>query len=169
MIDSYSDIKEIIINLKKYFSKNLRREFFLTLTLASIEKDGTIKLVRAGHPPSFHYKSQSKEFVSVSPYGLGIGLNDKGIFEKTLEEYTFKPSKDDIVVLYSDGITEAMNMYHDLFGEENLKRVIGNSAEKSPEEIKDLILRAVIAFRGQANQNDDLTMVVLKANLRNIT
>ena len=162
LIDNHTDVKDIIINLKKYFSKNLRREFFLTLTLASIEKDGTIKLVRAGHPPSFHYKKESKEFVTVSPQGLGIGLNDKGIFEKTLEEYTFKPAKDDIVIIYSDGITEAMNMYHDLFGEENLKRVIGNSAEKPSEEIKEAILRAVVAFRGRANQNDDLTMVVLK-------
>ncbi len=164
LIDNYTEVKDIIINLKKYFSKNLRREFFLTLTLASIEKDGTIKLVRAGHPPTFHYKKESKEFISISPNGLGIGLNDKGVFEKTLEEYVFKPAKDDVIVIYSDGVTEAMNMYHDLFGEENLKRIIGNFAEKPSQEIRDGILRAIIAFRGQANQNDDLTMVVLKAN-----
>lgn len=162
LIDSYTEVKDIIINLKKYFSKNLRREFFLTLTLASIEKDGTIKLVRAGHPPTFHYKSESKEFNVISPQGLGIGLNDKGIFEKTLEEYVFKPANDDIILIYSDGVTEAMNMYRDLFGEDNLKRVTKNNADKSSQEIQDAILRAITAFRGPANQNDDLTMVVLK-------
>jgi len=79
LIDSYTEIKEIVINLKKYFSKNLRREFFLTLTIASIEKDGKIKITRAGHPPSFHYKSESREFLSLNPAGMGIGLNDKGL------------------------------------------------------------------------------------------
>ncbi len=163
LIDSYSDVKDIVINLKKYFSKNLRREFFLTLTMASIEKDGSVKLVRAGHPPSYHYKTAFKEFNQIYPQGLGIGLNDKGIFEKTLEVYEFKPGQNDIVTLYSDGVSEAMNIYYDLFGEENLKRVIANNADKSAAEIKDSILRAIAAFRGSANQNDDLTLVVLKS------
>ena len=162
LIDNYSDVREIVINLKKYFSKNLRREFFLTLTMASIEKDGTINLVRAGHPPSFQYKADSKEFVNICPLGLGIGLNDKGIFEKTLETYSFKPGSKDVIIIYSDGVTEAMNIYKDQFGEENVKRIIAKSSDKSAKEIQDSILLAVNTFRGTANQNDDITMVVLK-------
>jgi phosphoserine phosphatase RsbU/P len=163
LIENYTDLKEIMINLKKYFSKNLRREFFLTLTIAAIEKDGTIKLVRAGHPPTFHYKTNAKEFESIYPVGLGIGMNDKGVFERTLEERIFKPEDKDVIVLYSDGVTEAMNIYYDLFGDENLKRVISNNADKSADEIRKAILRAIISFRGTASQNDDITMIVLKS------
>ena len=163
LIDSYTGVKDIMINLKKYFSKNLRREFFLTLTIASIEKDGTMKIARAGHPPVFHLRSESKEISVLNPTGMGIGLNDKGLFEQTLEELTFTPQKNDVVLFYSDGLTETMNIARDQFGEENVKRIIKNNSEKSAEEIKGAILRAAEGFRGTALQYDDLTMVVLKA------
>ena len=163
LIDTHTDVKDIMINLKKYFSKNLRREFFLTLTIASIEKDGTINLVRAGHPPAFLYRSNDKQFINICPQGLGIGLNDKGIFEKTLEVKQFMPATNDILIVYSDGVTEAMNYYKDQFGEDNLKRIISNFAEKSANEIKEGILQAIINFRNSAIQNDDITMIVLKA------
>lgn len=164
LIDSYSGIKEIVINLKKYFSKNLRREFFLTLTIASIEKDGKIKIVRAGHPPAFHFKSEPKEFSILNPTGMGIGFNDKGMFEQTLDELTFQPVKNDIVIFYSDGLTETMNTIKDQLGEENVKRIVKNNSDKSAEEIKSALLNAVETFRGSAFQNDDITIVILKAN-----
>lgn len=164
LIDSFSNIKDILINLKKYFSKNLRKEFFLTLTIASIEKDGRITIVRAGHPPAFHLKSATREFITLNPTGMGIGLNDKGLFEQTLEELTVVPEKNDIVILYSDGLTETMNSFKDQLGVENVKRIIKNNLEKPAEEIKKVLLSAVETFRGTAAQNDDITFVILKAN-----
>jgi serine phosphatase RsbU (regulator of sigma subunit) len=164
LINSFSDVKEIVINIKKYFSKNLRKEFFLTLTMASIEKDGFINFVRAGHPAAIHYKSFSKDFTMINPQGMGIGLNDKGLFEKTIETETVKTNADDIILLYSDGVTETMNMVKDQFGDENIKRIIKNNSSKSAEEIKNALLNALTAFRGPANQHDDITIVVLKAN-----
>ncbi len=158
------EVKEIIIDLKKYFSKNLRKEFFLTMSLASIEKDGSMKIVRAGHLPAIWLKAKNKEFEILNTTGLGIGLNDKGIFEKTLETAEIKPGKNDIVFLCSDGVTEAMNLTKDQFGEENVKRIIANNSDKSAEEIKNALLRAITAFRGTALQNDDITFIVLKAH-----
>lgn len=162
LLNSLTEVKEIIIDLKKYFSKNLRREFFLTMSLASLEKDGSIKIVRAGHLPALWYKAEKKEFEILNTTGLGIGLNDKGIFEKTLELAEIKPQKDDIVFLYSDGVTEAMNVMMDQFGDENVKRIILNNCEKSVTEIKDSLLKAITAFRGTAQQNDDITFIILK-------
>ena len=164
LLENFSSVKEIIINLKKYFSKNLRREYFLTLSMASIEKDGSINICRAGHMPTYWYKNDSKEFDILCPRGIGIGLNDKGVFEKTLEEITIKPASKDIIFFFTDGISEAMNSYFQLFGEENIKRIIKNNSEKSAAEIKNALLNAITAFRGTAYQNDDLTFVLLKTN-----
>lgn len=163
LLENFSDAREIVINLKKYFSKNLRREFFLTLSLASINKENSIKLIRAGHPPVLWFKCSTKEIEALNTTGLGIGLNDKGVFEKTLEEIEIKPESNDILFFYTDGVTEAMNIMRDLFGEENVKRVITNNSEKSAEEIKESLLRAMSGFRGTALQNDDVTFIVLKA------
>lgn len=164
LLDYYSDVKDIVINLKKYFSKNLRKEFFLTITIASIENDGTINIVRAGHPPAIYYKSAQKEFITINSSGMAIGMNDKGLFEKTLEVYKIVPENNDIIVIYSDGVTETMNIVKDCFGEERVKKVIQNNIDKSAEEIKNALLRAINLFRYDAPQNDDLTLVVLKVN-----
>ena len=163
LLDSLSDVRNLIINIKKYFSKSLRREYFLTLSIASVEKDGKINFARAGHPPAFWYKHDKKEFEVICPGGIGIGLNDKGVFEKTLEEYSFRPEEKDIIFFYTDGVNETMNILREQFGEENIKRVIKNNCERSAEDIKNALLNAVTNFRGTANQNDDLTFVILKA------
>lgn len=164
LLESLSGVKEITISLKKYFSKTLRREYFLTLSMASVENDGSIKIIRAGHMPAYWFKNILNEFEIVSPQGLGIGLNDKGIFEKTLEEVTIKPESKDIIFFFTDGISEAMNAHFQLFGEDYIKRIIKNNSNKTAEEIKSVLLNAITAFRGTAYQNDDITFVILKAN-----
>jgi sigma-B regulation protein RsbU (phosphoserine phosphatase) len=164
LLDSFSQVKDIIINLKKYFSKSLRREYFLTISIASIDKSGEIALARAGHPPVYWFKSELNEFEIIYPQGIGIGLNDKGIFEKTLEQISFMPKPNDIIFFYTDGVNEAMNARFEQFGEENIKRIIKNNYLKSAEEIKSSLLKAINFFRGNAYQNDDITFVILKAN-----
>lgn len=164
LMNYFTDIRDLMINLKKYFSKNLRKEYFLTITLASLEKDNTIKLSRAGHPPAIKFNTASNEIEVISPQGIGIGLNDKGVFERTLEVAEIKMNHGDILFLYSDGVTDTMNIMRDQFGDENVKRVIKNNSQKSAEEIKSALLNAIISFRGSANQHDDLTMVILKAD-----
>lgn len=164
LLNYFTDVRYLLINLKKYFSKNLRREYFLTLAIASIEKDGSIKLSRAGHPPALKYNSLTKEIEIIYPQGMGIGLNDKGVFEKTLEVETVNMLSGDILFLYTDGVTDTMNINRDQFGDENIKRILKNNSDKSAEEIKNALLNGLIAFRGGANQYDDLTMVVLKSN-----
>ncbi len=163
LLENFSGVKEIIINLKKYFSKNLRREYFLTLSMASVENDGSIKICRAGHMPTYWFKCSTNEIEIICPQGLGIGLNDKGVFEKTIEEVTINPESGDVIFFFTDGISEAMNQYFQLFGEDSIKRIIKNNSNKSAEEIKKVLLDVLTVFRGNAYQNDDITFVILKA------
>jgi sigma-B regulation protein RsbU (phosphoserine phosphatase) len=132
--------------------------------MASVSRDGSIKICRAGHMPTFWYKNYLNDFEIISPAGIAIGLNDKGVFEKTLEEVTIKPMNKDIIFFFTDGISEAMNQHFQLFGEDNIKRIIKNNADKSSSEIRTALLNSIAAFRGSASQNDDLTFVILKAD-----
>ena len=164
LLETMSSIKEVVVNLKKYFSKNLRREYFLTLVTAAVNNDGTIELARAGHLPVYWFKAGTKEFDVICPRGIGIGFNDRGVFEKTLEVASFQPSPHDVIFFYTDGVSETMNVVFNEYGEENVKRVIKNYADKSAEEIKTALLRSIENFRGNADQHDDVTFVILKAD-----
>jgi phosphoserine phosphatase RsbU/P len=167
LLESLTDVREITVNLKKYFSKNLRREYFLTLVSASIERDGTVSIVRAGHLPVYWYKSSEKKFEIVCPAGIAIGFNDKGIFERTLEVAEFRPEANDLIFIQTDGVTETMNTFFSEFGEENVKRILSSNANKSADEIKQCLLKAIANFRGQAVQHDDVTFVIIKKELEN--
>ncbi len=162
LIENFSDIKKITVEFKKYFSKKLEKDYFLTLSIASIDKKGKIKFCRAGHLPLIHFKSNEKLFNEVNPSGIAIGFNDHGAFEKVLTEDSVKCEKDDILCFYTDGVTEAMNVYKDQFGVNRLKSIISENHEKSADEIKDEILKTINRYRGSAEINDDLSIIILK-------
>ncbi|MCX7798518.1 MAG: SpoIIE family protein phosphatase [Melioribacter sp.] len=162
LLDFYNDIKDILINLNKYFSKNLHKEFFLTITIVSIEKDNSLSIARAGHPPIIYYKRKENNCILISPPGIAIGMNDKGLFEKAIEVFNIKPDIGDIIIIFSDGVTETMNTKKDLFGIEKLQKIIKNNSIATAEEIKNIILNEISFFRSSAMQSDDLTLVVMK-------
>jgi len=163
LIENNSDPKKIIIELKKYFAKRLEREYFLTLSIASIDKKGKIKYSNAGHLPLLHYKKNENIFVEINPTGIGIGFNDKGMFEKTLAEEKVKTEPNDILCFYTDGVTEAMNHTKTQFGVERLKKIIQENANKSSIEIQNKIIETINYFRDKAEVNDDISIVLMKA------
>jgi len=164
LINKTKSPKEIIIGLKKYFFQNLRKEFFLTIVGASIEKNGEMKICRAGHTPVIHYKKAENKFELISPKGLGIGFNDHGVFEKILEEKNIMPEKGDILLFYTDGLTETMNPYRTQFGLEEIKNIIQRNADKTVKEIKKLIIDSINIFQQDEPQSDDITLILLKKN-----
>jgi serine phosphatase RsbU (regulator of sigma subunit) len=94
-----------------------------------------------------------------------VGLHLDGIherFESLLEELTIPLQCGDVFVLFTDGITEAMNAQMDLFGEDRLCSLIEEHAELSSEELRERILREVEAFVGEADPHDDMTMILVK-------
>ncbi len=71
-------------------------------------------------------------------------------------------SPGDQVILYSDGVVEAMNTSEEEFGEDRLRTVIRENLAKSPAEIRDEILKRVRSFLGEEQPQDDLTLVVAR-------
>ncbi len=154
--------KELLIQLKAILSADLRSGNFLTIISAVVKADGTICLSRAGHNTVYHYSAKTDTINIISPKGLAIGFNDKGLFATTLEEIKIITEPNDIIVFYTDGVTEAMNIRMEQFGEERFKDVILKNKEKSVSEIRDRVVRSVFRFRGDNDQSDDLTLTIFK-------
>jgi len=94
---------------------------------------------------------------------VGLQFDDSELkFSELLEEHQLTVSRGDILVFYTDGISEAMNEASDLFGEERLSRLIEEHAELSSGELRERILREIKWFVAGADQHDDMTMIVVK-------
>jgi sigma-B regulation protein RsbU (phosphoserine phosphatase) len=94
-----------------------------------------------------------------------VGLRIDGAeqkFAELLEEEQLVIQGGDFIVLFTDGITEAMNHANDLFGEARLSRIVQEHGHLASGELRERILREIEAFVGGADQHDDMTMILIK-------
>ena len=101
----------------------------------------------------------------LAPSGIVVGLRIPGATEKfaeLLEEESVDLHRGDVLVFYTDGITEAMNAQSDLFGDGRLGRLVAEHGHLESGELRERILREIEAFVGTADQHDDMTMILIK-------
>lgn len=134
---------------------------FATLFYAILNTDkNELTYCNAGHNPPFliSEKNKSKELTAG-----GVVAGIAASFPFTEVTITFYP--DDLLVIYSDGITEAMNRDEEEFGEERLKTIIEKNRHAYAENLIEIIFDAVKAFSKNVSQSDDMTLVVIKRNM----
>ncbi len=152
--------------LNRHLLATGRRKTFVTMSVAVLEPaTRRFRHVRAGHNPPLLYRASTKTWELLKPRGLGLGLASSATFERILHEQEVELQPGDIVVLYSDGLTEMMDPDNELFGEERLAQAVTNNAHQGAQAIHDAVLSAARKFQSHAEQHDDLTLMVLKAEL----
>jgi sigma-B regulation protein RsbU (phosphoserine phosphatase) len=135
-----------------------RSGMFVSIVYAIIELDtGTVRYVRAGHNPALHVRSGG-EIALLNPDGIALGIMP----DPDLAEEVFTLMPGDMLVLYTDGVTEAWNGVDDEFGMERLLQATSAGARTSPAELIEGVNSAVHAFVGGSAQSDDYTILVVK-------
>jgi len=104
--------------------------------------------------------SSNKKIHRLKTGGIVLGIMEYYPFEQ--ESIALQPG--DVMVIYSDGVAEAMNAQQEQFGEERLIGVIKKNRRRNAEEIIKQILSAVKLHTGDYPQYDDMTLLVLKRN-----
>ncbi len=164
----YQSPRQLLVEVNRIISANLDSRSFITMTYAVVDLERRqLTYARAGHTPLIHLPMNGRPRTAQvhAPSGMVVGLHIDGIeqhFEQLLEELTIPLSRGDVVVLFTDGVTEAMNLESDLFGEERLRALVEEHADLSSEGLRERILREVEAFVGEADPHDDMTMILLK-------
>ena len=160
---SLTTAKEILVDINKRMYNELDRSWFVTITLALFDlKKNTVKFCRAGHLPILTATNGTVE--SYKSQGIGVGLEKGIVFEQSLaeQEIILKPGQ--LFAFVTDGITEAMNENNELFGEQKLTELLLHRSQSRSSDIVNEIWSAVNTFRGSAEVNDDMTMVVVKVS-----
>jgi phosphoserine phosphatase RsbU/P len=165
----YLSPRQLLVEVNRIISDNLDTRSFITMTYAVIDlKAGRMTYARAGHTPLIYMRSSGgpEEPVKVLvPSGMVVGLRIPGAHEKfmdLLEEESVGLTNGDVIVLYTDGISEAMNADADLFGDSRLSRIVEEHGHLDSSELRERILREIEAFVGAADQHDDMTMILMK-------
>jgi serine phosphatase RsbU (regulator of sigma subunit) len=120
----------------------------------------SVSFARAGHTPIIR-RNQS-EVDTLVPTGVALGLCAHNLFAELLAEYTVEYEPGETFILYSDGVSEAMNEKHEEFGEGRLHDIVAGTSDANVDALRNRILTRVEEFRGGAEQNDDITIVVVR-------
>jgi serine phosphatase RsbU (regulator of sigma subunit) len=153
--------KEILIDINRRIYEEMDRSSFVTISLALFDLEKrTLRFCRAGHMPVLQASNGTVQ--SYRTQGLGVGIERGIVFEKSLVEEEVKLSPGQIYAFFTDGVTEAMNERNELFGDENLNTILKNKSKARSSEIINEVWSSVQSFRGEAEVNDDMTMVVVK-------
>jgi sigma-B regulation protein RsbU (phosphoserine phosphatase) len=166
---TYQSPRQLLVEANRILSDNLDSRSFITMTYAVIDLvNAVMTYARAGHCPLIYLPGPAAAIQGAQvlvPSGMVLGLRIDGAVEKfneLLEEKQISLHTGDILVFYTDGITEAMNNDSDLFGDSRLSRIVEEHGHLDSGELRERILREIEAFVGTADQHDDMTMILIK-------
>lgn len=153
--------KEILISANKILSRTLEKKSFVSAIYGYIDKKASkIVFCRAGHPSLILLRNN--EVTELTPAGCGLGLTYSELFENSLQESEINLQKEDAIILYTDGITEAKNINNQDFGIEKLTEIIAQCGNLSADELSSEIIQKVTIFSENNSQHDDITLVIFK-------
>ncbi len=126
----------------------------------------SVEMSVAGHPYPVYYSGEKGEIVSLEKLVEGKHYGAVGMAEMMVNyaDVTFEMKKDDILLCFTDGITEIQNENQDEFGRKRIEEIVKKNHQASSTEILGILSDAVSDFRGSIPREDDITAIVLKKN-----
>jgi sigma-B regulation protein RsbU (phosphoserine phosphatase) len=162
--------RDLLIAVNRVIADHLDGRSFITMSYIVIDlQRQVITYARAGHCPLLLVPARRGSVLppvkTLAPDGLVVGLklDDGTLFESLLEEVTVPFVPGDLVVLFTDGISEMMNREQDCFGETRLADLAGAYRDLPLDQLAATLVHEVRAFGAGAGQHDDMTMLLLRA------
>ncbi len=155
------DPAESIIDANRHICLDSKACMFVTLFYAILDtRKKTLTYINAGHNPPFLLGTGDEHITLLKAGGIALGVIDEIELESV--EVQLKPG--DVVVLYTDGVTEATNHLQEEYGTDRLTQMVARMHDRSATEIIDGIVSDVTSFAAGRPQFDDITIMVLKVD-----
>jgi serine phosphatase RsbU (regulator of sigma subunit) len=154
-----------ITQLNRLLSKEIREGLFVSAVYVIIEpRKRTATICSAGHCPALLWNRTEKgaETQFIKHTGMVLGLGDTPYFVENTKEQIIEMQPKSGVILYTDGVIEAMNPAGEEYTAENLEKLISTCTDRDAALINDAIVGSVIRFAGSRPQQDDITILTIK-------
>lgn len=157
--------KDLLVSLHDQLRGEIPEDMFVTACSVAIEPTTSfVQVCSAGHNPPVLFRASVGKSGWLEPEGapLGITLLSREQYSEIVEMSEFTMMPGDAIVLYTDGVTEAMNEAGGQFGEDRLLDVISKNGAGSAVDIRNAIVKEIENFTKGAPQSDDITLMVIK-------
>ena len=151
---------KVFVEVNKILAQDIRRGMFVTAMYCVLTiSTGEIVISSAGHNPAVIFRKNLGKNELVNPKGMALGFDKGTIFDRTVKEEKCKLNTGDRVLIYTDGVSEAMSPVNEEYSEERLFKFVEEQASKSSTELVQNLVKSLEQWKGTAPQSDDITIV----------
>ena len=162
ILEDTSNPKEVFDKLNRMIRKTQNRKMFVTAIFAVIDTDKNLcTLYNAGHLPPYKISGDSSELFKIKRHGITLGAMEKIEPETDNNIVVFDFNKNDRLLFYTDGITEALTSNKKEYGFEKLESFLNSNIEKTPPELVKNLVSDIRTFTKDTVQKDDLTILTI--------
>jgi sigma-B regulation protein RsbU (phosphoserine phosphatase) len=142
---------------------DIKEDMFVSMAYAVLDKEGSsVVLCRAGHDAPLLYCARERSVSKINPPGMALGIDSGGVFNRVTSDFSLTLERDDCLILYTDGVTEALDSQGEEFGMANVIKSILASAPEGAAGVVARLTEDLRAFVGQHPQHDDITLIVIR-------
>jgi sigma-B regulation protein RsbU (phosphoserine phosphatase) len=154
--------REVLLTLNRHLHSATRKDMFVTMLCAVVDvANNTILVANAGHEPLILFNAKASVGI-LRPKGMALGMVDDETFRDLLEEQVYPLAPNDGCVLYTDGITEALNSKEEAFSQTHLVDVVRHHTHCTAEELNRAIMDNIRNFSSTKVLSDDLTLISIR-------
>ncbi|MCD6109307.1 SpoIIE family protein phosphatase [bacterium] len=160
--EMYSSVYDIVVNTNRILKPRIKAAMFMTMVILKWDHlNKKMTYVGAGHEYILIYRNKTGEIEAKPAGGVALGMVPDN--SKLVKEQEIKLEDGDMIILYTDGITEARNDKGEMYGIDRFKEAIKNYATQyGPEGVTHHVALDFSQYVGNAEQEDDITLMVLK-------
>lgn len=142
---------------------DIKEDMFISMAYAIIDREtSTVTLCRAGHDAPLLYRAKDRSISRINPPGMAVGIDSGAVFNRVTGDFSITLEPNDCLILYTDGITEALDAKGDEFGMPRVIEAVVASANDGAAEIITRLTDDVRGFIGPYPQQDDITLIAIR-------
>ncbi len=156
-------LDEVAMRLDEDLREQMDEASFVTCCLGTLDLETQrVHLINAAHPFPYHYCARTQELREIPLPSLPLGMVLPPGSPGGRAEATIQVAPDDLLVFYSDGVTDMRNVAGEFYENDRLEQTVRAHIEVSAADLVSVILEDVYRFKGNASQTDDITLLVIR-------
>jgi len=154
---------DVLRKVNRQLYPDIKEDMFISMAYLILDHQRNgVTLARAGHDAPLLYKRASQSVTPLKSPGMVVGIDSGNVFDRLTTDFAVPLERDDCLVLYTDGVTEALNSAGDEFGLDRMIQSVRASASDGVQTIVKRIIEDVRNFIGSLPQNDDITLIAIR-------
>ena len=154
---------DVLRKVNRQLYPDIKEDMFISMAYLILDhaRNG-VTLARAGHDAPLLYKRVSQTVTPLKPPGMVVGIDSGNVFDRITGDFPVPLERDDCLVLYTDGVTEALDTDGNEFGVERTVQSVRASADNGAQAIVARLIDDLRNFVGSHPQNDDITLIAIR-------